>query len=144
MRVIETNIEIGAPAERVWDTLMDFASFPEWNPFVTSIEGEAVVDESLSVQLTLPSGKVMSFDPTVTAVEPNRFFQWLGKVGIKGIFDGRHSFRINPTEHGCRFEHSERFTGLLSWMMGSTMRSQTAEGFESMNRALKERCEAGA
>ena len=70
-----------------------------------------MVGDRLEATLTLPGGKTMGFKPKVTAVEHERFFQWLGKVGFKGIFDGRHSFRISPTEHGVRFEHSEQFTG---------------------------------
>lgn len=142
MRTITTDISISAPADRVWEILMDFDAYGEWNPFITSIEGTPAVGEQLATTLTLPGGKTMSFKPKVAAVESERFFQWLGKVGFKGIFDGRHSFRISPTEHGVRFEHSEQFTGVLAWMMGGSMGRRTEEGFEAMNAALKERSEA--
>ncbi|KIM80131.1 hypothetical protein PILCRDRAFT_44247, partial [Piloderma croceum F 1598] len=31
-----TRIEIDAPIETVWVTLLDFPSYPNWNPFVTN------------------------------------------------------------------------------------------------------------
>src|SRR5208337_3854746 len=34
MKEIHTEIEINAPAEKVWKVLTDFAAYPEWNPFV--------------------------------------------------------------------------------------------------------------
>ena len=89
------------------------------------------------MELELPGGKKMNFKPTVTGWESERFFQWYGKVGFRGIFDGKHSFRLTPTEHGTRFEHSERFTGILGWMMSGKMRRRTETGFRAMNDASR-------
>jgi uncharacterized protein YndB with AHSA1/START domain len=36
--VRELRSEIDAPPERVWQVLTDFGAFPEWNPFIRSIE----------------------------------------------------------------------------------------------------------
>ena len=72
---------------------------------------------------------------------PERFFQWLGSLGVRGVFDGRHSFRLSPTEHGTRFEHREDFTGLLSFLMSGSRRDQTEAGFRAMNESLRARAE---
>jgi hypothetical protein len=141
MREILTESAIAAPPERVWAILMEFAAYGEWNPFITTIAGPAEIGEQLTVTLTLPGGKVMGFTPTVTAYEDERFFQWLGKVGIRGVFDGRHSFRLKPTELGTRFVQSEQFTGILGWLMSGKMRRRTETGFRAMNDALKNRAE---
>ncbi len=37
---IEREIEIDASDEEVWDILSDFKAYPEWNPYITYIEGE--------------------------------------------------------------------------------------------------------
>jgi hypothetical protein len=142
MRIITTEIAIAAPPGRVWEVLMDFDTYPEWNPFITVIAGDPAPDGRLDVSISPPGGKSMRFRPTVAAHEPERFFQWLGSLGMRGVFDGRHSFRLSPTEHGTRFEHREDFTGLLSFMMSGSRRDQTEAGFEAMNRALKARCES--
>ena len=40
-----SSIDIAAPAERVWEVLVDFAAFPVWNPFITQAEGRLEVPE---------------------------------------------------------------------------------------------------
>ena len=141
MRTITTEIAIAAPPGRVWEVLMDFDTYPEWNPFITVIAGDPAPKGRLDVSISPPGGTSMRFRPSVTAHEPERFFQWLGSLGMRGVFDGRHSFRLSPTEQGTRFEHREDFTGLLSFMMAGSRREQTEAGFRTMNEALKSRCE---
>ena len=56
----------------------------------------------------------MTFRPTVVKLEPGRELRWLGHLGVQGIFDGEHGFRVVPEDVGrCRFEQFETFRGLL-------------------------------
>jgi len=41
MRRIETRTAMNATPEEVWEVLMDFPSYPSWNPMVAGIAGEA-------------------------------------------------------------------------------------------------------
>ncbi len=36
MKSLETDIIINAPIDPVWNILVDFDSYPEWNPFIKS------------------------------------------------------------------------------------------------------------
>jgi len=136
---IRTEIEIEASAERVWNLLTDFAHFPEWNPFIRQVKGSASTGNRLTVTIQPPGGKSMTFKPHVLDAEPNRQLRWIGRVLIRGFFDGEHSFGIEPLgENRVRFTHRERFSGLFVPFF-STGRSQ--QGFEEMNKALKTRAE---
>ena len=42
-RRIATAIDIDAPADAIWRVLVDFPAYPEWNPFIRRITGEAKV-----------------------------------------------------------------------------------------------------
>jgi hypothetical protein len=138
---LQTTIEIEAPPEGVWAVLTDFPRYPEWNPFVTAISGDVVEGARLQVRLTPPGGRAMTFKPRVTVVERGLTFEWLGHLGISGIFDGRHRFELLPTATGTRFTQGESFSGLLVRMMARSLDSSTLAGFAAMNEALKARVE---
>jgi len=143
MRELTTSVEIESSPEEVWKVLMDFESYPEWNPFVTAITGHPAAGERLDVTLQNPGGKKMNVSPTVTAADTRSRFSWLGKLGVKGIFDGHHHFRIEPLADGSvRFTQSEEFSGILVSSLWRMLDSKTRAGFEAMNTALKARVEA--
>jgi hypothetical protein len=142
VKTIHTEIGILAPAARVWDVLAATERWPEWNPFAKAT-GRLALGERLSVVLTPPGKRAMTFRPTVVKLEPGRELRWLGHLGVAGLFDGEHGFRVVPEDVGrCRFEQFETFAGLLVvpvlWFAGAA----TREGFEAMNRALKARAES--
>jgi hypothetical protein len=144
MKKLSTEIEIEASPDRVWDILMDFPAYPVWNPFAVSIVGEARIGETLEVQLQPPGGKSMTFKPTVTELQAGNYFEWFGKLGVRGVFDGRHQFRIEPTSSGTRLIQSEEFTGILVPLVSRFLNGGTRLGFEASNQALKERAEASS
>jgi len=135
LRRIETAIDIAAPPRAVWDVLVDFAAYPDWNPFIRRLQGEARVGARLEVTVQPPGGKPMTFKPTVLAAEPARELRWLGRVLMPGLFDGEHGFRLEATAGGCRLHHGETFGGILVPLFGK-MLDDTERGF-----ALKQRVE---
>ncbi|MEL6832093.1 MAG: SRPBCC domain-containing protein [Bacteroidota bacterium] len=143
MKSISTQITINAPVEQVWAVLTNFSAYPEWNPFIQSISGEAKEGSHLAATIQPPGQSAMTFRPTVLRAEENREFRWLGKLFIKGLFDGEHYFIMTPIdEHSTRFEHGENFRGLLAGLIMSKIAGSTKAGFEAMNQALKARTEA--
>jgi hypothetical protein len=144
-REIQTEIEIDAPAEVVWQILVDFGRHPEWNPFIEAISGEPKQGSRLSLTVRPPGGRAMSFGPTVLAAEEARELRWLGRVGLPRIFDGEHRFVLEPLgAERVRLVHAECFRGVLVPLLWRGLETRTREGFEQMNRALKERAEGAA
>lgn len=141
---LHTEIEIAAPAEVVWGILTDLDRYPEWNPFIVSSEGTAAVGEKLVNRMEPPGGRAMDFRPTVTEVEPNAVFEWLGRLGLPRIFDGRHRFELEAGPTGTRFVQSEQLDGLLVRPLRKSLDTHTLAGFEALNAALKDRAEAEA
>ena len=112
MRELRSDITINPPTERVWELLMDFDSFPDWNPFVQRARGAVGIGEKLVGYLKPPGRMGMSFKPRVVKVSPNREFRWLGHVVMPGIFDGEHIFEIEPIgDDSCHFVQREEFRG---------------------------------
>lgn len=144
MKELSTGIEIDAPAAVVWDILMDFERYAEWNPFIKRIQGESHEGAGLEVDLLqTEGGKPMRMRPTVITCESGREFAWLGRLVIPKIFDGEHHFTIDPLgDDRVRFRQWERFAGVLLPFVGGMLENKTRPAFERMNRALKERAES--
>jgi len=137
---IRTEIEIDAPPEKVWAVLTDFASYPDWNPFIRKIEGIASVGETLNAEMhALHMESAQSFSPTVLVADKNKELRWLGRLLVPAIFDGEHIFRIEKTQTGSRLMNDENFRGilLLAFAMNDFIPS-----FDAANQALKKRVEA--
>jgi hypothetical protein len=81
----------------------------------------------------------MTFHPTVTAVDPERRLAWLGRLLVPGLFDGAHSFTLEPLpDDRTRLTQSETFRGVLVPWSGGVLQ-RTEAGFAAMNEALRRR-----
>lgn len=143
MKTLVTEIEIQASPEQVWNVLTDFDSYPDWNPFIPYIKGILKPYAKLTVQITPPEGRVMTFRPEIQQVENHIRYYWLGSWILPGLLDGEHHFEIHPMGQGkVRFEQWERFYGLLVPVLWRMIKGPTRQGFQAMNTALKQRVEA--
>jgi hypothetical protein len=139
---LRTEVEIAAPADRVWRVLTDFPAYPEWNPFITRISGKLEVGSRLLLTMSLPEGKAFELKPTLLKCEPEGELRWRGKLFVRGLFDGEHFFKLQELGPGqTRVVHGEDFSGILVQRMGDTL-TRTARGFVYMNNALKRRLES--
>ncbi|WP_070138460.1 SRPBCC domain-containing protein [Crocinitomix algicola] len=135
---IETKININAQPEQVWKVFSDFKSYPDWNPFISKLEGKVIVNQHIFVKL--PG---MNFKPKVERFDPLENLTWKGKLFIKGLFDGRHYFQLIPEANGTTtFIHGEDFSGILVFLFKKNLLTEIKDGFNNMNKALKERVES--
>ena len=139
---LHTEIDIEAPPATVWAILTDLDGWADWNPFITSSSGTVAVGEKLTNRMEPPGGRAITFKPTVTVVEPERTLEWLGRLVVRGIFDGRHRFELEATPTGTRLIHTEHLSGVLVRFLKKSLDTQTLAGFESMNTALGARAES--
>ena len=141
-RELYTEIVIQATAEAVWSVLTDFERYPDWNPFISRIEGRFTEGERLTVKFVREGTKSMTFRPTVQYSEAFREVRWMGHLILPLVFDGEHSFVITPIDRGSiRFVQKEIFTGFLVPLLWRDLDTHTRGRFQRMNRALKERAE---
>lgn len=142
MSNIEVRTEISAPAPAVYRQLMDFESYPSWNPTVIEIKGVPDVGSRIEARIKLGTRDPVALKPTVVKNDVNKEFRWVGVLFFGWLFQGEHFFIIEEKEGGrCDFVHGEEFSGvcepLITWMLGEN----TATGFERFNAALKRRVE---
>jgi hypothetical protein len=138
---LRTEIEIDATPERVWGVLSDFPRYHAWNPFITSVEGDLKVGNTLTIRLTPPESSESKFRPRLLVCDAPHELRWRGHLFVPGLLDGEHFFRVEELPGGrTRFVHGEDFSGLLLRFLYKQL-NQVARGFVYMNEALKKRVE---
>ncbi len=141
MRPVEVTTHIAADRQRVWDTLMDFQSYPSWTTFIRSISGRPEVGERLQVALGRDGHRTTVVRPTVVAATPGERFAWEGRLGATWLFAGTHEFVLTslPGDR-TRLTHRESFRGAVPALLRRPPR-HAERGFEAFNDALARRAE---
>jgi hypothetical protein len=141
MKELRTAIEIQASPDKVWMVLTDLPQYPAWNPFICQAIGTAKEGEKVDIKVRSGS-KEMMLHCTVIKVEPNVELRWKYHVGLPILFQGEHSFRIEPIgTDKVRFVDHEIFNGLLVSSQAKDIDTNSRYGFEEMDKALKVRAE---
>jgi hypothetical protein len=140
---LNTEIEINASSETVWNLLTDTSRFQEWNPFIRRLRGELKAGQKLAVFIQPSGTRGMEFKPVVLKVEPNKELRWLGRLILPGLFDGEHIFQIEPVGDGrVLFRQREIFSGVLVPLLKKSLDTDTRRGFNEMNQKLKQLAES--
>jgi hypothetical protein len=92
--------------------------------------------------MRLPGRRPTTFRPKVLEATAARRLGWLGHLLVPGLFDGEHSFSIDPSGvDRVRLTQQEEFRGVLAPLILAFIGKPTQEGFHQMNQALKTQVE---
>ena len=140
MGQIDESIEIKAAPEQIWQVLLDFSRYPDWNPQIIQLTGEPKLGASLDEWVEVSPGKRMRFKTTILELDAPHRLVWRGTYGASWLFCGVHQFILEPMEDGrtTRLIQREKFSGLLVPLMNV---EESAAGYRRMNEALKQRVE---
>jgi hypothetical protein len=129
-------IEIDAPAERVWQVLTDFRRYPEWNPFMPRVAGEAARRAELDV-LVRPDGvKAVRLRPRIVTFRPPKELRW--RARLPGLFAGEQRFVVEALDPArSRLIHEKRFRGLAVPFMRRMLDGPVKRSFDATGTALK-------
>ena len=140
---IHTTIVLPANLRDSWNVLTDFAEYPDWNPYLTRVEGRFSVGEKVSFTLVDENfAAPLELSATLGEVSLNKRFFWTGRVGVQGLFDTKHVFELAPSdEETSELHHYEEFRGLIPAILPDRERrsENTRAAFERMNHALYQR-----
>lgn len=143
MNRITASIDIAAPPEAVWKVLMDWSRYPDWNPTLRSIAGQARKGGKITVSIASPVG-TLPIDAVVTRLATNSGITWHSKLRLSGLFDRDHIIELSPDPVGSRLTQTQTFAGILAPGASVVATGTVRDGLAKMNAALKERVESGA
>ena len=72
IEVRSVTVDIEAPQAFVWEVLLDYARYPEWNPYTVRVESTCVVGDPVDLYLPDPNrpGELMHQREWVCLVDP--------------------------------------------------------------------------
>lgn len=140
--VVEMVADVAAPAPLVWGVLTRFSAYPEWNPFLLSVEGRLRRGAELVARVAPPQQPPITIHLLLRRVCPPRELCWRGHMLAPGLLEGEQAIEVIPIETGrCRLRHVEHLSGVLMPLLAGGLQQAARAGMEAMVHALKLRAE---
>lgn len=139
MKAYHTTINIGKPIEEVWRVLIDFKTYPTWNPLVGALTGN--VEEGGTVKAhIIPLGK--SFSTKILSFKKNKELVWQGTLIASFLLKAEHYYKVQSIDkQNTELLHGEYFTGIFSYFIPKFLLRKMENAFIAHNEALKKRIE---
>ncbi|MCH9815940.1 MAG: SRPBCC domain-containing protein [Actinomycetia bacterium] len=133
----KTQTEINAPADRVWDLLID----PQWwaaaDNGIVSLQGDIRRNSKIAL---VSEVSPRTFKLRIEVFEPQTLMVWTGGAPL-GLLRGERTYRVTPTNDAtCQFEMSEIFTGPMVKLVGSKF-PDLSDSFAKFATALRQSAE---
>jgi hypothetical protein len=141
---VRVETTIAASRAAVWSVLVDFARYPEWNPFTVRVETGGKVGDSVVMHVML-GGKLMRIRERMRVYEPEQRFGWGLNVARGFLLDCTRVQELERLDAGrTLYRCHESFHGLLVPLFFRRYERRMHEGFAAVAEALKRRVEAPA
>ncbi|MCW2799883.1 MAG: hypothetical protein JWQ70_1355 [Aeromicrobium sp.] len=141
--VTSVTVQIEAPASFVWDVLVDYERYPEWNPY--TIAAETTLELGDRIDLTLP--QVDGSDATfinrefIRVVDPPHHLRYDTGEEMQGILGLRDQYIAELGPERCEYYTTDTLSGDLADLVMETTGDWIKAGFDSVALGLKARSE---
>ncbi|KAH7919555.1 hypothetical protein BV22DRAFT_1099260 [Leucogyrophana mollusca] len=158
---VSTSIDIDAPREVVWEVLMDWKSYREWNPFVrnqqitdahkkpladqTPHEGSHLYIHPVNIPPAFTDDKWFpgsAFERISALDKSNYRVAWVNIEMPHWLLNAERWQALVEIEGGkTRYETIEVFGGVVAYIVRTFFGKGLNEGFRAMAEGLKKRAE---
>lgn len=141
--VTSITVDINAPAQFVWDVLVDFEKYGEWNPFNPKVEATLEIGKPITMQVVMGDpNAASSMTEYFTLIEGPNHLAWevvtSPETGDKVTHD--HFIKaVSATR--CTYHHSDTFTGPSATHIVTQFGDGIKTAFDAVANALKQRAE---
>lgn len=141
---IDHVVRVAAPAERVWQVIVDLDRYPEWNPFVVGCRSTLEPGDPIDMRVRLV-GFAQPQRETVFEHEPGRRMSYGLNPNLIGALSSLRSHEVealgaDASEYRSHFE----LRGWLSPVVRALLGGRLQAGFGAMSEAIGRRAETGA
>lgn len=140
--VSSDQVEIDAPAQVVWDILVDLKNYHEWNPFTERVESTLVLGDKVDLYVRLGKQNKIQTEQ-VREVSPPNTLSWGMTMGLDFLLKALREQKLETvTEDKCVYFSTDAFQGLLTPLVVMLYGEKIRVGFNEMAYALKKRAES--
>jgi hypothetical protein len=142
--VRSVTVDIAAPQAFVWDVLLDYQRYPEWNPYTVRVESSCRLGDPVDLYLPDPlqPGQQMHQREWVCLVEPpTRFAYEMPPTPELDVRARRDQYVEATGPHSCRYWTTDVFTGPLADVVMQHSGAWVKAGFDAVAIALRARSE---
>lgn len=140
--VSSDEVEIDAPAALVWEVLVDFAAYGEWNTFCPAAEATLALDSPIRMQVDLGFGLQEQVE-YICRIEAERVIAWRMANRPEDPIHAVRTQTLTPLSGGrCRYVSVDEFGGPGAAEMMEAMAGPVEAGFNRCAYDLKAHCEA--
>ena len=141
---IATEVAVQASSDKIWNTLIDFDAYPEWNRVLKAVRGPLTPDSILDVDLQWYGKPAAAKMPcVVTGLIPPKYLSWVWKHKFGSWFLAfEHVFRIKERENGkVIFFQELYYTGMGLKFRRRDIEHMVRLSLDKLNDDLKHRVE---
>ena len=141
--VTSVTVEIAAPAAFVWDVLVDYASYPEWNPYTIAVATTLEIGEPIDLTLPSPDGSegTMLNREFIRVVDPPHHLRYDTGEEYLGLLGVRDQYVTELGPDRCSYHTTDTLSGELADLVMESNGDWIKDGFDSVASALKTRAE---
>ena len=141
--VTSVTVEIAAPASFVWDVLVDYASYPEWNPYTIAVDTTLEIGDRIDLTLPNPDGSdgTMLNREFIRVVDPPHHLRYDTGSEYPGLLGMRDQYVTELAPDRCTYHTTDTLSGELADLVMESNGAWIKAGFDSVAEALKVRAE---
>jgi uncharacterized protein YndB with AHSA1/START domain len=142
--VRSVTVTIAAPVTFVWNVLVDYQHYPQWNPYTIHVSTTLTIGDPIDLTLPSPDGSATTFvnREHVRIVDPPHHLQYDTGNEMPGIFAVRDQWLTALDPHHCEYHTTDTINGKYADVVVDRTGAWVKAGFDSVAHALKARAES--
>jgi uncharacterized protein YndB with AHSA1/START domain len=141
--VSSVTVEIEAPAAFVWEVLVDYPRYPEWNPYTVAVATTLEIGSTIDLTLPARDGSDGTFlnREYIRVVDPPHHLRYDTGEEIPGVFGVRDQWITALGQDRCTYHTTDTLSGKYADIVMEKTGDWIKSGFDSVAIALKARAE---
>lgn len=136
---VHNEIEINAPAEKIWEILIAAKKWENWYNGAKNLSYINIEQENLSLGTSFKWETMgLSFQSTIKEFKPNQLLAW---ESVKKSIQGYHVWLIIPIKNGCRVITDESQNGWLTFFEKTFQKNKLKKLHDVWLKELKSKAE---